>query len=323
MADLDASEKLDQLIDALIAGVDEPKPRLKDSLSALLSIAGDLRGLPREEFKLALGSDLKGVAMNMATSQVAEVREGFHTITPYIAVKQAPELMQFVKEAFGAEGTIHGTGSEGGLHAEFLIGDSMVMIGGGEAWRGAPTPTALHLYVNDVDEVYQRSLQAGATSMHEPMEDHGERLAGVKDLAGNEWYIAKRLSGSHTAEGLRTVNVYLHPQGAALMIEFLKRAFGAEEVAVYYAGPKGPVVHAKIRIGDSVLEMGEAHGIYQPMPTMFYLYVNDVDEWYKRAVAGGATSKDEPADQYYGDRTAAVTDDFGNIWYMGKPIKNP
>ena len=176
MADLDASEKLDQLIVALMAGVDKPMPRSGDDLSALLSIAGDLRGLPREEFKFTLGSDLKGVAMNMATSRLAQVREGFHTITPYIAVKQAPELIEFVKEAFGAEGAIHGTGSEGGLHAEFLIGDSMVMIGGGEAWRGTPTPTALHLYVNDVDEVYQRSLQAGATSMQDPIEDHGELL---------------------------------------------------------------------------------------------------------------------------------------------------
>lgn len=323
MADLDASEKLDQLIVALMSGVDEPMPRSGDDLSALLNIARDLRGLPREEFKFALGSDLKGVAMTTATSRVAQVREGFHTITPYIAVKEAVQLIEFVKEAFGAEGSVQGTGSEGGLHAEFLIGDSMVMIGGGEAWRGTPTPTALHLYVNDVEEVYQRSLQAGATSIQDPIEDHGERLAGVKDVGGNEWYIAKRLSGSHTSEGLRTVNVYLHPKGAAQMIDFLKGAFGAEEVAVYYAGPKGPVVHAKIRIGDSVLEMGEAHGIYQPMPTMFYLYVNDVDEWYKRAVAGGATSMDEPADQFYGDRTAAVTDDFGNIWYMGTPIKNP
>src|SRR4030095_6531641 len=131
MADLDASEKLDQLIVALMSGVDEPMPRSGDDLSALLNIARDLRGLPREEFKFALGSDLKGVAMTMATSPVAQVREGFHTITPYIAVKEAVQLIEFVKEAFGAEGSVQGTGSEGGLHAEFLIGDSMVMIGGG------------------------------------------------------------------------------------------------------------------------------------------------------------------------------------------------
>ena len=107
------------------------------------------------------------------------------------------------------------------------------------------------------------------------------------------------------------------------MIEFLKPAFGAEEVAVYYAGPKGPVVHAKVKIGDSILEMGEAHDIYQPMPTMFYLYVDDVDGWYNRAVAAGATSKAAPADQPYGDRTAGVTDPFDNIWYFGAPVKQP
>jgi PhnB protein len=256
-----------------------------------------------------------------AVQPVKQFREGFHTITPYLAVKQALELIEFVKQAFGAEGAIHGTGSEGGLHAEFRIGDSMVMIGGGEAWHGTPTPTALHLYVDDVDEVYQSSLKAGAASMHDPIEDHGERIAGVKDIAGNEWYIAKRLSGSHTSEGLRSLTVYLHPLGAAQMIDFLKPAFGAEEVGVYYAGPKGPVVHAKIRIGDSILEMSEAHGVYQPMPTMLYLYVDDVNGWYSRAVAGGATSKDAPADQPYGDRTAAVSDPFGNTWYMATPIK--
>ena len=321
MAELDVSEKLDQLVDAVMAGHAETMPNLEGNLAALMSVAGDLRGLPREKFKVSLRKDLKGVAMNTATSQQAKVREGFHTITPYIAVKQALELIEFVKQAFDAEGKIYGTGSEGGLHSEFRIGDSMLMIGGGEAWRGTPTPTALHLYVEDVDEVYQRSLKAGATSMQDPIEAHGERLAGVKDLSGNEWYIAKRLSGSHTDEGLRTVNVYLHPQGAAQMIEFLKPAFGAEEVAAYYAGPKGPVVHAKVKIGDSILEMGEAHGIYQPMPTMFYVYVDDVDVWYNRAVAAGATSKAEPADQPHGDRTAAVTDPFDNIWYFGAPVK--
>jgi uncharacterized glyoxalase superfamily protein PhnB len=99
------------------------------------------------------------------------------------------------------------------------------------------------------------------------------------------------------------------------MIEFLKPAFGAAEVAVYRLQPDGPVVHAKIKIGDSVLEMGEAHGPYQPMPTMFFLNVDDVAAWYQRAVASGATSISEPADQY-GDRVAGVTDPFGNTWYI-------
>jgi uncharacterized glyoxalase superfamily protein PhnB len=68
--------------------------------------------------------------------------------------------------------------------------------------------------------------------------------------------------------------------------------------------------------------MGEAHGEWQPMPAMFYLNVDDVDAWYRRAVQAGATSMGEPANQPYGDRTAAVSDAFGNQWYMGTPSKN-
>jgi len=280
----------------------------------LVRIAAKLRDLPRHDFRARLRGDLERIA-NMTTSKAASpavspARQGFHTITPYLAVKEAPQLIEFVKEAFGASGTVYGIGSEGGIHSEYKIGDSMVMIGGGEAWRGTPMPTALHLYVEDVDAVYQRALDAGASSMMGPIEDHGERVAGVKDLSGNEWYIAKRLLGTHT------VNIYLHPLGAAQMIEFLKPAFGAAEVAVYRLQPDGPVVHAKIKIGDSVLEMGEAHGPYQPMPTMFFLNVDDVAAWYQRAVASGATSISEPADQPYGDRVAGVTDPFGNTWYI-------
>jgi len=80
--------------------------------------------------------------------------------------------------------------------------------------------------------------------------------------------------------------------------------------------------HAKIGIGDSALEMGEAHGPYQPMPAMFYLYVPDADAVYLRALNAGATSTAEPADQPYGDRTAGVTDAFGNQWYIATHIRD-
>lgn len=335
MAEQDLSEQLDQFVEGIIAGSISPAKvasRADDRLAALVQTAGALSGLPRQDFKTRLLDDLKrraimttstvtSAAATTATDSVQKGRKGFHTITPYLAVREARELIEFVQQAFGAEGAVYGTGSEGGIHGEYKIGDSMLMIGGGSAWRGTPNLAALHIYVDDVDAVYKRALAAGATSMEEPLEAHGERLAGVKDLSGNEWYIAKRLEGSHTDDGLHTVNVYLHPRGASEMIEFLKPVFGAEEVVVHRAEADGPVMHAKIRIGDSVFEMGEAHGPYQPLPTMFYLYVDDVDSWYRRAVAGGATSIQEPVDQPYGDRVGAVTDPFGNTWYIGTPIQ--
>ncbi|HZE72400.1 MAG TPA: VOC family protein [Pyrinomonadaceae bacterium] len=317
------NEQLDKLIGAVIAGTEPTAIAVGPDLTPLVQLATVLRLLPRQDFRTRVKQELQRSASAMKAmateSKVKAVREGFQTVTPYLAVPRVHELIDFVRKAFDAEGTIHGTGSEGGIHAEFKIGDSIIMMGGGSNWKGTPRPTALHYYVDDVDAVYRRALEAGATSMVEPLEDHGDRLAGVKDVAGNEWYIAKRLSGSHTDEGLRSVTPYLHPKGSLAFIGFLKQAFAAEEIAVYQS-PDGIVQHAKIRIGDSVIEMGEAHGQWQPMPTMFFLYVDDVDAWYERALAGGASSIDAPADQPYGDRVASVADSFDNLWYIATHI---
>jgi PhnB protein len=108
---------------------------------------------------------------------------------------------------------------------------------------------------------------------------------------------------------------------AAAVIDFLKRAFGAEEIA-RAASPDGVIHHASVKIGDSYIEMGEAHGKYQPMPAMFYLYVPDCDTLYRRALTAGATSISEPKDQPYGDRSGAVKDAFGNQWYIATHIKD-
>ncbi|MGH9454309.1 MAG: VOC family protein [Terriglobia bacterium] len=250
------------------------------------------------------------------------IPEGFHTVTPYITVKRAAQLVEFVKQAFGATETFRTTGSAGGLHAEVKIGDSMLMMGGFEAMPSPEMPTALHFFVPDTDAVYQRALQAGAVSIQPPADqDYGERVAAVKDPFGNEWYIATSKGAHYIPEGLRTVNVYLHPRGAGELIDFLKEGLGAEEVA-RYAGPDGAIVHAKVRIGDSVIEMGEAHGQYQPMPTMLYLYVEDVDGLYQRAIRAGGTSMQPPTDQPYGDRNAHVKDAFGNSWCLATHVKD-
>jgi PhnB protein len=125
---------------------------------------------------------------------VKPVREGFHTVTPYLIVQEAARLIDFVKQAFEASEHFRGTGSAGGIHAEVQIGDSMVMIGGDGAWSGEPSPATLYLYVNDVDTVYKRALRAGATSIAEPAnQPYGDRLAGVKDAFGNTWYISTHI----------------------------------------------------------------------------------------------------------------------------------
>ena len=250
------------------------------------------------------------------------IPEGYNTLTPYITARQAHEMVEFVKQAFGAVERVRTTGAAGGLHAEVRIGDSTLMLGGGEALRGAPMPTALHLYVPDADAVYQRALTAGAISLHEPTDQpYGDYEASVKDPFGNHWYIATPLGGRVAPAGLRSVTPYLHPSGTAQLIDFLKRAFDAKE-AERHSSPDGTIVHSKIQIGDSILEMGEAHGECQPMPTMFYLYVEDCDALYHRAIQAGATSIEVPADQPYGDRRAAVKDPCDNLWFMATYVKD-
>lgn len=249
--------------------------------------------------------------------------EGIRAVTPYIVVGDAPALIDFVTRVFDGEERSRSIGSAGGIHAEVRIGDSMVMIGGGApdvAWRGQAMPTALHVYVKNVDETFTRAVQAGATVIHHVADmEYGERSGGVKDAFGNCWYIATAHGAHYVPEGLHTVNVYLHPHRAEPVLAFLTRAFGADQIEKF-ASPDGIVHHAKARVVDSVIEMGEAHGPFQPMPTMFYVYVPNVDAAYIRAMGAGAASIHEPADQPYGDRTAAVKDAFGNQWYLATQL---
>ena len=249
-----------------------------------------------------------------------QTRTGPHTITPYLTVKRAEELVEFVKQAFGGVEVLRTTGSAGGLHAEVRIGESRLMIGGYESVE--EKLTALHLYVPDADAVYQRALEAGATSLEEPVDQfYGDREAGVKDPSGNVWWIATHKLGdaeTYIPEGLRPVTPFLHPVGAPALIEFMKQAFEAEEISRDQS-PEGVVHHAVVRIGDSMIEMGEAHGDAQPMPPALYTYVENLEETYQRALKAGATSLQVPTDQAYG-RTAWVKDAWDNIWYLAAPV---
>jgi PhnB protein len=85
-----------------------------------------------------------------------------------------------------------------------------------------------------------------------------------------------------------------------------------------YAAPDGRVMHAQVRLGNAMIEMGEPDPAV-PMPTTFYLYVDDADALYHRAVAAGATALTPPTDQSYGDRVGSVRDSTGTLWYIARP----
>jgi uncharacterized glyoxalase superfamily protein PhnB len=121
---------------------------------------------------------------------VKAIPEGYHSVTPTLVVRGAAKLIDFMKEAFGAEEAFRMPAPSGEImHAEVRVGDSIVMLN--DAMRQSPITSSLFLYVTDVDRVYQRALKAGATSLSEPANMFwGDRLAQVQDQFGNQWSIA-------------------------------------------------------------------------------------------------------------------------------------
>ncbi len=122
-------------------------------------------------------------------------------------------------------------------------------------------------------------------------------------------------------EGYHNVNAYLVVPGAADLIEFLQHPFDGE-VKERMENPDGRVAHAEVRIGDSIVMMGEPTEKTETQPAHLYVYVNDTDETYDRALKGGAVSLMEPKDQFYGDRTAGVKDAFGNVWWLATHVED-
>jgi uncharacterized glyoxalase superfamily protein PhnB len=116
-------------------------------------------------------------------------------------------------------------------------------------------------------------------------------------------------------DGYHTVTPYLVVRGVAQMVEFLQQAFDAV-VTEQIAGPDGAPMHASLRIGDSMVMMGEAGDRAAPTSAMLYVYVADVDASYQRALRAGATAVREPEDQLYGDRSGGVRDIAGNEWWV-------
>jgi PhnB protein len=113
-------------------------------------------------------------------------------------------------------------------------------------------------------------------------------------------------------EGYHSVTPTLVVKGAGKLIDFLKVAFGAEEV-FRMPTPSGEISHAEIRIGDSIVMLNDTFG-QPPTASSLFLYVNDADAVYKSALKAGAVSVTEPTDMFWGDRLAQVQDQFGNQW---------
>jgi PhnB protein len=311
-------DRLNRTIDALLAHEDASAALADQELAPLARLAADLRHSPDPAFTTRLRAQLeRRTKMSQALATTA-TREGFTTVTPYLRVPE-PGLVAFLSHVFGAEETSSTPGSGGGVHREVRLGDSMLMIGEGGAQGVMPIrPAAFHVHVPDVDAAFARAVAAGAESMGAPQDrPYGERAGFVRDRFGNHWYIATWSPGMQVPEGVGAVMPFLHPPEASKYIEFLKAAFGAMEEERHDL-PNGRLMHARLRIGNAQIEMGEPDPP-MPMPSGFYLYVGDADAVYEQAILAGARSLWAPRDEPYGDRVGAVEDSMGNQWFIARP----
>lgn len=131
-------------------------------------------------------------------------------------------------------------------------------------------------------------------------------------------------------EGYHTVTASLTVRDGAKAIEFYKKAFGAQE-RMRVAGPDGGLMHAELRIGDSIVMLGDempdmgckAPASVGATSSSLYVYVPDVDAAFTRAVEAGAKALMPPADMFWGDRFGTVEDPSGHRWGLATHKEDP
>jgi PhnB protein len=253
------------------------------------------------------------------------IREGFHTVTPYLIISDAARWIEFAKQAFGAEEKFRAQrpGTDTIMHAELQIGDSMIELADANPQFPA-MPATLSLRVSDPDLVFHDAIAAGATEF-QPMKNqpYGTRGGTVRDASGNDIHIFAPLPGDKIFQEFRSITPHLYADNGVQFIEFLEQAFGGKEV--YRAeAPGGGIPHAQVRIGDSLIALagGRGQGEYRSKPTTLHLYVPDTDALYEQALRAGAESIQPPSDQPYGDRSAGVRDPFGNRWFIATHMRD-
>jgi uncharacterized glyoxalase superfamily protein PhnB len=123
------------------------------------------------------------------------------------------------------------------------------------------------------------------------------------------------------AKGYHSVTPYLVVSDPRMELEFLKKTFDAVELEKMESN--GSVFHASVKIGDSIVMMGQPMGPgMKPLQSDNYVYVKDCDATFKKALAAGAKSLSEPADMFYGDRCGGVVDPQGNHWGIATHIED-
>lgn len=130
-----------------------------------------------------------------------------------------------------------------------------------------------------------------------------------------------RTSVRTVPEGYHTVTPFIMVNDARGLIEFMKNALNGELTSVVKTND-GKIIHATVQIGDSIVMIADAMPGRSEAPACLYLYVDDVDDMYRKAINANATSLREPIDEFYGDRSAGVKDEWNNQWWLATHIED-
>lgn len=146
---------------------------------------------------------------------VKPIPDGYSAVTPYLVVEDANKLVEFVKKAFNAqEHHVSRTPDGAVVHAEVRIAGAPIMIGGGRPGGGLST-AMIYIYTTDTDAMYKSAIEAGGTSVMAPADQfYGDRNAGVKDFAGNQWWIATHVEDVAPEELEKRMKVVMQQRAA-------------------------------------------------------------------------------------------------------------
>ena len=257
------------------------------------------------------------------TKAKSPIPAGFRSLTQYLILDRAADFLKFIEGAFGASEKFLMRDADGIIrHAEAQLGESILEFAGAcGQWKAMPA--GLHYYVRNSDEVYAQALKAGGTSLYEPANrDYGDREAGVRDPAGNFWFISTHTAGnSFKPVTLQDLNSYFSVKDSARFLDFLEKTFRAETVDKH-VGKDGSIAHAKVRIGDTVVELSEGRAPWGPRAVGHHYYVENCDQVFAQGLTSGCTELQPVTDQFYGDRSGSLLDPWGNHWYIASHLED-
>ena len=201
MAERSAIDQLDDVVAAIIAQREADLTSLDPDVASLAQVARELRGLPTEEFKTQLKTELtRRETMSTPKKKIDPIPKGHPRISAYMCFSDAPAAIEFYKKAFGAEEIKRLPGPDGKslIHAELKIGNSRLLLvdefpemdcRGPKSVGGSPV--SIHMFVDDADAAFDKALAAGA-EVRMPLADQfwGDRYGVLTDPFGHIWSIA-------------------------------------------------------------------------------------------------------------------------------------